>query len=158
MRKVAGFMRTENWFMRKEISDSTSNWGQHRDESEENVADVGLVPALNTHVVDQDERSSAGAEVDARKKLQRSSRDSREHHVAQEQRDVRDGDTAELERLALCSSAETFEHSMQDRDERENHDKNWPSNICRDDVMVVVVVRVDAVQGQTDVERKHSQR
>ena len=136
---------------------STSDWGQHHDEAKQNECLMFRIPALDTHVVEQHDGPSTRAEVLAVDQLQRGRGDRREHHVAQQKRDVRDADTKELQRLAPFSPTEPFDSSNQKRQDRQDTNERRPAQVRRDDVVVVVVVGADAAHGQVDVERKHGQ-
>ena len=113
-------------------------------------------PALDTYVIGQHDRSPAESEVRAGEQLQRGSGDSWQHHVAQQQRDICDFDTTEFEMLAgfSCDRSDSSAYNCQSREDSNNC---RAAHVRHDDVLVVVIVGVDAVEGQTDVKRKHSQ-
>ena len=108
---------------------STSDWGQHHDEAKQNECLMFRIPALDTHVVEQHDGPSTRAEVLAVDQLQRGRGDRREHHVAQQKRDVRDADTKELQRLAPFSPTEPFDSSNQKRQDRQDTNERRPAQV-----------------------------
>ena len=136
--------------VRQGATEGTPDRAEHHGEPEGGPGLVARGPALHAEVIREVLPTASVPKVRAHGRLEGGRRDRRQHGVAQQQADVQQREAAE-HRAVLLTRAEAVAEADVDADAEE---EERAGNVREEEIVEVVVVRVDAVHRDVGVERE----